>query len=48
MAFHERVAAGYEALVREFAGRIRAVDAAGDVSDVARRILDALERYLES
>jgi dTMP kinase len=47
MTFHGRVAAGYESLAAEFAGRVRVVDATGDVTAVARRILDALETHLE-
>lgn len=43
MAFHARVAGGYEALTREFPARIVPVDATGAVDDVAQRVWAALE-----
>lgn len=43
IAFHERVAAGYEALAREFPERIVPVDAAGGEKEIAARILSILE-----
>lgn len=45
-AFHRRVAEGYEALAREYPARIRPVDASGSVSEVAGRILKAVEEGL--
>jgi len=46
MAFHERVAGGYEALTAEFPGRILPVDATGTPDAVAARIFSALEERL--
>jgi dTMP kinase len=43
LAFHRRVAAGYEALAAEFPNRIVPVDGGGDVDVVFGRILGALE-----
>ena len=46
MAFHERVACGYEALATEFSQRIVPLDASGTEEKVAARIHSALERHL--
>lgn len=43
LAFHRRVAAGYQALATEFPDRIVPVDGGGDVDAVFGRILGALE-----
>jgi dTMP kinase len=46
LAFHERVACGYESLAAEFCQRVEPVDATGAEEKVAARIHSALERRL--
>ncbi len=46
LAFHRKVAAGYEALAAEFPGRILPVDGLGEAEAVRLRVLKALEGRL--
>lgn len=47
LAFHGRVAEGYEALAAEFPGRILPVEAAGSLDEVEARVLAALESRVD-
>jgi dTMP kinase len=46
LAFHRRVAEGYDALALEFSDRIVTVDASGSMDEVGARLLRAVEARL--
>ena len=46
--FHQKVYDGYEKLEKESGGRIIGIDANGDVAEIAGKIADAFEEYINA